>query len=80
MTREVTAKVDAEKDDGDSDPDIAQTVACAGKPRVVGPLEIAETDETVELPGSEGSDASGETYSNMIAISNETRMGRGTAR
>ena len=76
----MTSEIDAEKDDGDGDPDVAQTVACAGKPRVVGPLEIAETDETVELPGSEGSDASGETYSNMIAIPNETRTGRDTAR
>ena len=76
----MSAEVYTEKDDGDGDPDVGEAVACTREPIVGGAFEVAETDETVELPGSEGSDASGETYSNMIAISNETRMGRGTAR
>jgi len=53
MAGEVSAKVYAEEDDGDGDPDVREAVACTREPVIGGPFEITESNETIKLPGGE---------------------------
>lgn len=43
----MSAKIDTEEHDGDGDPDVTESVACAIQPVLVCTFQVAEPGETV---------------------------------